>query len=246
MRIGFLDSGIGGITTLAQSVKALGGGDYVYLADTKNAPFGNKSFEELCNVGKSGISFLKRLGCEYVVLACNTLTANAKADLVKLFPEITFIGTEPAVLPATRECLKVALLATPSTIKSQRMQELLGKCRGQVTCYPLASLAGIIENSIFDLPLLHKYVENNLIQLLSYDAVVLGCTHFVYLKEMIASHFPKIKIYDGNVGVATRLKALVGEQKTPLRCQFFDSKGKKSEKCEKIFSDFLKKILKGY
>ncbi len=242
MRIGFLDSGVGGLTTLRETVNMLGGGDYVYLADTENAPYGNKSAQELLAIGIKGVKFLRRLGCSYVVLGCNTLTSNAKAELTRLFPDITFIGTEPAVLPATRERIKVALLATPATIKSARMQELLLECRGQVTCFPLSSLAGIIENSLPDISSLDRYVDFNLSYLSKYDAVVLGCTHFVYLKDLIESKFKNLKIYDGNVGVASRVRALYTASVTPFRCLFFESNGKKSEKCEKIFSCFGKKF----
>lgn len=235
MRIGILDSGIGGLTTLSEVVKSLKGGDYVYLADSANAPYGTKNKKELLETGIKNVKFLKRLGCTCIVLGCNTLTANTKVELMKVFPEIIFVGTEPAVLPATRECTSVALLATPATISSRRMQDLLLECRGQVTSFPLSSLAGIIENSIPDVYSLEKYVNNNLSYLDNFDAVVLGCTHFVFLRKILANRFKKLKIFDGNIGVATRVKSLIGERKVGFKCLFFDSYGKKEEKCEKIF-----------
>lgn len=246
MRIGFLDSGIGGLTTMSVCAKSLGGGDFVYLADEKNAPYGIKDKTDLIQIGQNGVKFLSRLGCKVIVLACNTLTAIAKPKLCLTYPNITFIGVEPAVIPASKENLKVALLATPRTIGSERVKALLQSCRGKVTAYPISSLATIIENYSEDSEFLTRYAERNLKYLFDYDAVVLGCTHFIYLRPIIEKVFPNIKIYDGNLGVATRLKSIVGEQNIPLRCNFFTTNGANSEKCRKIFSNFTKKIQKGY
>ncbi|MBR7110335.1 MAG: aspartate/glutamate racemase family protein [Clostridia bacterium] len=236
MRIGFFDSGIGGLTTLKTSVELLGGGDYVYLADDKRAPYGLLDGEQLYKIGKTNVEYLIRLGCECVVIGCNTMTAVVKKRLETVFPNIYIVGTEPAVLPAVKENLKVALLATPVTAGSTRIRELLDMCRGKVTVYPTSSLAGIIENSDLDSVFLEKYVKNNLKQLNEFDAVVLGCTHYVYLTPYIQKIYPHIKIYDGNLGVASRLKSLVGEQNTRFKCLFLSTTGKQNQKLQNIFS----------
>ena len=133
MRIGFFDSGIGGLTTMRECVKVLDGGDFVYLSDDKNAPYGVKDIAELMQIGENGVKFLSRLGCNVIVLACNTLTATIKPKLCLSYPNITFIGVEPAVKPASKENLRVALLATPRTIGSERVKSLIQSCRGKVT-----------------------------------------------------------------------------------------------------------------
>ncbi len=245
MRIGFLDSGAGGLTTMCQTVEILGGGDYVYLADTANAPYGNKSLDELIRIGAKAIERLKGFGCECVVIGCNTMTACAKRELEKKFRDIVLVGTEPALKPAIGECLRVALLATPATIGSERCRELISSCRGQVTSYPQTSLAGIIEEIVPDTSLLDGYALKNLSFLKKYDAVVLGCTHFVYLRPYIEKHYPHVKIFDGNLGVASRVKALIGKQKAPSKYVFLDTSDKNGEKHQKIFFDLQKKFKKG-
>ncbi|MBQ2714063.1 MAG: aspartate/glutamate racemase family protein, partial [Clostridia bacterium] len=219
-RIGVYDSGIGGLTTLGEIIKNLGGGNYVYLADNANAPFGCKEPEELYSIGRLGVSELIKLGCNYVVLGCNTMTT-IKPLLEKAFPSIRFIGIEPAVLPAVRECCRVAVLATPTTISSEKVQRLVEPYKARVTCYPNSNLAGIIERLAPDFSTMDRYVEKTCGYLKDYDAVVLGCTHFVYLRETISKVFPHIKIYDGNEGVGKRVKELVGIGKGEEKVKIF-------------------------
>lgn len=212
-RIGVFDSGIGGLSTLSAIMRELGGGDFVYLADDKNAPFGTKSDVELLKIGREGINTLVNLGCKHVVIACNTMTATCKRRLVDEY-DINIIGTEPALIPAIKECTRVALLATPATIGSSRVQELLLKCRGQVTSFPNCNLAGIIEGVAPDWCIMKEYVKKNCHYLSDYDGLVLGCTHYVHIKGCFSEVFPHIKIYDGNDGVARRVKGFVKQQQS--------------------------------
>ena len=209
-RIGIFDSGIGGLTTLSAIKELLGGGDFVYLADDLSAPFGTKSEGELMKIGRQGIKTLANLGCSHVVLACNTMTATCKNRLADEF-DINIIGTEPALIPAVKECARVALLATPATVGSNRVQELILKCRGQVTSYPQCNLAGIIEGFAPDWTIMSGYIKKNCHYLDDYDGLVLGCTHYVHIKEIFRKVFPHLKIFDGNDGVARRVLSFVNK-----------------------------------
>lgn len=212
-RIGIFDSGIGGLTTLRAIRERLNGGDFVYLADDLSAPFGLKSEGELMKIGRENIKTLVNLGCSHVVIACNTMTASCKSRLVKEF-KVNIIGTEPALIPAVKECMRVALLATPATVGSSRVQELLLECRGQVTTYPQCNLAGIIEGVAPDWTIMKCYVEKNCHYLSDYDGLVLGCTHYVHIKDIFSEVFPHLKIFDGNDGVSRRVESLVPKPKT--------------------------------
>lgn len=212
-RIGIFDSGIGGLTTLRAIRERLGGGDFVYLADDFNAPFGSKSEGELMKIGREGIKTLVNLGCSHVVLACNTMTATCKSQLTKEF-KVNLIGTEPALIPAVKECARVALLATPATVGSSRVQELLLECRGQVTSFPQRNLAGIIEGVAPDWTIMSSYVKKNCHYLSDYDGLVLGCTHYVHIKDIFYDVFPHLKIFDGNDGVSRRVSSFVNKPDT--------------------------------
>ena len=242
-RIGIFDSGIGGLTTMHSIVERLGGGDYVYLADDKNAPFGNKTECELMNIGRRGVSSLINYGCKHVVLACNTMTATCKAKLSEEF-DVNIIGTEPALKPAVSECTRVALLSTRATVSSPRLQELLLSCRGQVTCYPQCNLAGIIESIAPDWDIMYKWVAKNCHYLVDYDGLVLGCTHYIHIKDVFSELFPRIKIYDGNDGVARRVEYFVKE-KSEFNLKIHTTSKKGEDRYKRIFEN-SKKIKKGY
>lgn len=237
-RIGIFDSGIGGLTTLSSIIKLLGGGDYVYLADDKNAPFGQKSEGELTKIGRQGIQTLVNLGCNHVVLACNTMTATCKARLVDEVG-INIIGTEPAIAPAIKECTKVALIATPSTLGSNRVRELMLSSRGQVSSFPQVNLAGIIESVAPDWSILYPYVRKNFHYLSDYDGLVLGCTHYVHIREVFKSIFPDIKIFDGNDGVARRVATFV-DKPTREGLKIYTT----SRTCEDRYKKLLSILLK--
>ena len=234
-RIGIFDSGIGGLTTMSSIVERLGGGDYVYLADDKNAPFGNKASGELLNIGRRGVTALVNYGCKHIVIACNTMTASCKAKLSEEF-SVNIIGTEPALKPAVNECTKVALLSTLATVSSPRLQELLLSCRGQVTCYPQLNLAGIIESIAPDWDIMYKWVAKNCHYLADYDGVVLGCTHYIHIRHVFSELFPHIKIYDGNDGVARRVEHFV-KAKDEFRLKIHTTTRKGEDRYKRIFEN---------
>lgn len=244
-RIGVFDSGIGGLTTLAEIVNHRNGGDYVYYADCENSPFGTKGDAELYAIGKRAVEKLVSYGCNHVVLGCNTMTAVAKRRLVEEFPYINIIGTEPALLPAVRECTSVALLATPSTVASRRVQDLLLECRGQVACYPNPNLAGIIEGVAPDYCIMKKYLLSTCSYLVDYDALVLGCTHFVHVKEVFQECFPRIKIFDGNEGVARRVGSFVPKESGLLTLQIHTNPTDREDRYKKIFDKIYKNLKMG-
>lgn len=245
-RIGIFDSGIGGLTTMAEIVSLLEGGDFIYLADGVNAPFGVKEVRELYDIGYYGVKTLVQRGCNIIVLACNTLTANVKHRLVKDFPEVVIVGTEPAVLPALKDACRVALLATPATIASSRVQELISPYKGRLTSFPNPNLAGIIEKIAPDWSIMEKYLSESFSYLNDYDALVLGCTHFVFVKEIFEKIFPNIKVYDGNYGVAKRVKSFTSTTSISTNIQFFTTRRGEEDRYRKIFDKFYKKIKNGY
>jgi len=245
-RIGVFDSGIGGLTTMAEIANYLNGGDFIYLADDVHAPFGAKTESELYDLGYCGMKTLVQLGCNHVVLGCNTLTANVKRALEKEFKNVNVIGTEPAVTPALKENLNVALLATPATISSERLRELITPYSGRIVCYPNPNLAGVIERIAPDYSIVEEYLTNSCAYLNNHDSVVLGCTHFVHVKHVFKKVFPQIMIYDGNFGVAKRVASFVKSHENPPKFQIFTTIRGEELRYRKIFNDFYKKIKNGY
>ena len=130
-KIGILDSGIGGTTVLNEIIKLLPKEDYVYYADSKNNPYGEKSPKEIYKIVENIVEFLlKEKDCKMIVIACNTATTRCMKKLKEKYKDIPFVGTVPAIKVACDNNYKHTLvLATPSTIDSERTKELIEENR---------------------------------------------------------------------------------------------------------------------
>ena len=216
MKIGLFDSGIGGTTILNAIKTILPNEEYQYIADSKNCPYGEKSDQELQNIVTKNVEALKNWGAKIIVIACNTATTRCISYLRSQYPDIHFVGTEPAIKLATNtNAQNILVMATPGTIESERLQTLLEenqKSNQTITLLACPGLADLIEQN---------YQSNNLTPIANYlkqlfknldtkpDVIVLGCTHYSLIKNQIQSFFGTIQLIDGNSGVAARVKELV-------------------------------------
>ena len=214
----FFDSGIGGLTVLAECRKRLPYLPFYYYGDNKNAPYGNKSETEIIRLTKNAFRFAKTLNPVCAVVACNTVTALCIDELRKVYP-FPVVGVEPALLPALKLYNNVCVLSTYATYRSQRFQRLCDRARkrfpnANLTARPCPNLAGEIEKHILNsnhdyTPFLPPYKA---------DAIVLGCTHYTFIKSQI-QRFYSVPVFDGNYGVANRLLHLIlaqGRDEQPL------------------------------
>ena len=212
MKIGFFDSGIGGITVLHETLKLLPDEDYIYYADTKNVPYGVKDRETVKSCIMDSVNFIAGLGVKALVVACNTATSIAIDDLRKKY-DFPVIGMEPAVKPAieNNDNKRVLVLATPLTLREDKFKNLVLRLDGDniVDMLPFPELVELAEkfelseNTV--LPVLKEKLSGY--DMNRYGTVVLGCTHFPYFKCMLRRILPKnISIVDGGTGTARNLK----------------------------------------
>ncbi len=206
--VGIFDSGIGGLTILKECVAHLSGATFLYYGDNLHAPYGSKSPEEILALTREAVKRFMRQRVDAVLIACNTATAVAVDALRKEFP-FPVVGVEPAVKPAAEHGRNILVLVTPCTARSVRLQMLTGRfsdCRIRV--YPAAHLAETVERHFsYGEPL---YLKAHLPEG-SYDAVVLGCTHFVYLKKEISEYY-SAPVFDGGEGTVKRLAEVLNLQ----------------------------------
>ena len=216
MKIGLFDSGIGGTTILDAIKSILPNEEYKYIADSKNCPYGEKSDSELQTIVTKNVETLKNWGTTTIVIACNTATTRCISYLRDKYPEIHFIGTEPAVKLATDTgAQNILIMATPGTIDSERLQTLLKenqKSNQTINLLACPGLADLIEQN---------YQSGNFEPIMDYltqlfqqietppDAIILGCTHYSLIKPQIKSFYKTAKLIDGNIGVAKRVKEVV-------------------------------------
>lgn len=215
MRIGFFDSGIGGLSVLYEALRQLPQEDYLYYADDANMPYGNKSREEIRRCVFEAVAFLAKMEIKALVVACNTATSAAIQD-IRLKYGFPIIGMEPAVKPAIKSVdgKRVLVFATPLTLRESKFIGLLSQVdiHNTVDFLPLQELVAFAEAYQFDRFVILSYLKERLqnYDLNRYGAVVLGCTHFPFFKNHIREIFPKgTVIVDGNRGTVQNLKKML-------------------------------------
>lgn len=198
--IGIFDSGIGGLSVYLNCKRLLPRENFIYLDDGAFAPYGDKSPGYVTARAVENTRRLLDCGAKAVVIACNTATTVAIAEVRRLFTG-HIIGTEPAVVPALKATTgKLLVLATPLTCATLKARHLSDR----LVFSPQNSLAAEIENAAAnDLPVIAQRVTQG-----DYEGVVLGCTHYSFLAPYIKDK----TVFDGAEGVARRLKALLDQQ----------------------------------
>lgn len=209
--VGVFDSGVGGISVLAELVRLLPDESFLYFADDLNAPYGTKQTQEVKKYTLESLEFLYEKGIKALVIACNTATSAAIHDIREknLLP---VIGMEPAIKPAVQlhPPGEIVVMATPLTLREKKFQNLLSKYHNEAEIIPLAcpGLVELIENTDFHSNRVKAYLVDLLsgIDISKVGAIVLGCTHYLFIKDEIKSLVgPEIALIDGNYGTAKHL-----------------------------------------
>ena len=236
--VGFFDSGIGGLTVLKSCAEICGEELFYYYGDNANAPYGNKSKDELRPFVYRAFDCFQSLSVRAAVIACNTVTAMFIDELREKYA-FPIVGAEPAVLPAVRLGKVAYALMTRNTFESERFQQICMRAsrmypHTKLNAFPCDGLAGAIERGAKG----ESFQPSDYLPSGSPDAVALGCTHYVFLKEYI-ENFYGCKTFDGNDAIARRLLAVLEENpsdfgtadpsglKFRFFCPFFDTQGKK-------------------
>lgn len=213
--IGIFDSGIGGISVLAEIIKILPYEEFVYFADTLHAPYGDKPEDAVRALSIKAAEFLSSIGIKCLVVACNTATGAAINEIRKMcaFP---VVGMEPAVKPAVELALtgKIFVMATPLTLKSKKFNELIRhyKHRSEIVPLPCPGLVEIIEQGHTQGREIEAYLSHLFSSIDKEDisTIVLGCTHYVLIKkEIVKVMGRKISIIDGNYGTAKQVRTVL-------------------------------------
>ena len=212
--IGILDSGVGGISVLREAARLLPNENFIYYGDNKNAPYGPKPIEEIRRLSKEAVVFLLDKNVKALVLACNTITA-AYAQQLRSEVDIPVIGMEPAVKPASlaRCGGKILALATKATLALEKFSLLMERYGDGVIPLEGKGLVEIVESGKHNgseaaaalKAIFEPYLEEQI------DGIVLGCTHYPFLKRQIKQFFPDVLIFDGLEGTVRQLKRRLQE-----------------------------------
>ena len=222
LKIGVFDSGLGGLTVVQAMIPLIKGAEVFYIADTKHAPYGEKTQEQILQYSLEITEyFINNHQIDALIIACNTATSAAVKVLREKYPGLILIGTEPGIKPAIEQTKtgKIGVLATPATLKGDKYQQLANglAMSKDVTLFEQAcpGLVEQIEQGKIDHPQtqemleawLHPMKENDV------DTVVLGCTHYPLVADMIEKIMQReLNLIHTGEAIAKRLLVL-GEEK---------------------------------
>ena len=207
--VAVFDSGLGGISVLRELVRTLPMENYLYFGDSLHAPYGTKTPEEVTQLSLQAAQKLLAQGAKALVVACNTATSAAIRTLRKTYPALAIVGTEPAIKPAAERHPggRILMLATAMTVQEEKFQRLKAQYDEQAQIIPIAcsGLMEYVEQGILRGPEVEGYLLDKLEPYLKVpiDAVVLGCTHYPFLRgaiRRIVGRRPEI--IDGSFGIA--------------------------------------------
>ena len=218
LSIGVFDSGIGGISVLADIIKILPYEKFIYFADTLNCPYGTKPENVVTSLAIRATEILSLAGIKSLVIACNTVTSAAINEIRRMF-DFPVIGMEPAIKPAVELGLKgkILIMATPLTLKSKKFNTLVCQYQhlAEIVPLPCEGLVEIIERDHTQGREIEDYLSHLFSPLCKEDfsAIVLGCTHYVLIKKEIEKTIGKgIVVIDGNCGTAKNLKTVLQKE----------------------------------
>lgn len=217
--IGVYDSGFGGLSVWRELYRALPEESIIYLGDGKNCPYGQKPAEEIRHLATKSVQELLSRGCKMIVVACNTATAAAIEHLRAMFPDLPFVGLEPAVKPACKSTRSgvVGVIATERSLKSEKFLATLAKYGEGVEVIKavgkgfVEAVEANAENCASTEQVVRAVVEPIIDR--GADVLVLGCTHYPFLKDVIAKVVGErnVEIIDSGEAVEKRVESLLDE-----------------------------------
>lgn len=212
MKIGFFDSGIGGLTVLYEADRLIRGSVFYYYGDNLNAPYGEKSEEEIYFLVKKAFDDFLFIGVDAAVIACNTVTAACAKRLREEYPYL-IIGMEPAVKPALSKYKTAAVLCTPATAKSEKFLSLIRGKEGRVKIVCPKDLAADVEKNFASPERIDLSLHFSPRFFDGADCAVLGCTHYAYIRSLIEKYL-SLPTVDGNRGTIIHLVNKLTDIKT--------------------------------
>ncbi len=243
--IGIFDSGIGGVTIFREILKELPNYNYIYYSDSLNNPYGDKSPQELLKITRNICKYLIDKGCKIIVIACNTASAMCKDALREEF-KVPIIAVEPALKMVYDNAIKgnTLIMATKGTTDSKNFKELYQKYGNQMSILECPGLADLIEED--NIPQIKEYLLKRKEYFQNIDNLVLGCTHYPLIEDILKELFNISHFYEGSKGVTNHLKEVISKsnvKETAKNLQFVDSSNSKLKEARfyRILNTYLNK-----
>lgn len=211
LSIGVFDSGVGGISVLCELTALMPNENYIYFGDSANAPYGTKPLEKVIELVCQDAAYLYEQGVKALVVACNTATSAGIKILRERYQDIPVIGIEPALKPAvlSKEYPTVLVMATPMTLREAKFHNLMQRFEENAKIIPLPcpGLMEFVERGELESEDLEQYLKKLFLPYQKVDAIVLGCTHYPFVRKMIQKVMGEdVLLFDGGAGTARETK----------------------------------------
>lgn len=226
--IAIFDSGVGGLSVWREIAGQLPGEDTLYLADQAHIPYGTRALEEIRAFSEAIAGFLVEKGAQVIVIACNTASAAALHHLRRIFPQVPFVGMEPAVKPAVERTRNgtVGVIATPATFQGDLFASLMNRYASDVKVLTQVcpGLVEAVEAGALDTPATEALLRQCLAPLIEagIDQLVLGCTHYHFLRPLIERIAGKeVAVIDPAPAVARQTARILAQRRnaaSPRTC----------------------------
>lgn len=216
--IGVFDSGVGGTSILKELMEALPNENFVYLSDSINAPYGNKPKEDIIRLSEKNTKLLQeKYRVKLIVVACNTATTNSINFLRKNY-KLPFIGIEPAIKPAALQSKTkhIGVLATKGTLSSALFEKTSEGLDKNINLIEVEGkgIVEAVENGTTSSISFYNMLKKQLVSFnhSNIDYMVLGCTHYPYVKPLLQKLLPRVQIIDSGYAVAQQTKRILEQQ----------------------------------
>jgi glutamate racemase len=216
--VGVFDSGVGGLSVVREIMAQQPAHPIIYLADQAHVPYGQRDLAEIRRLAGEVTRFLLAEGARVIVVACNTASAAALHGLRRDFPDVPFVGMEPAVKPAAERTRTghVGVVATAATFQGELFASLLDRYAGHVVVHTQVcpELVPLVEAGELDSPRARRAVQRYLAPLLAagIDQLVLGCTHYPFLRPLIEEVAgPGVTVIDPAPAVARQVGRVLAQ-----------------------------------
>lgn len=224
--IGIFDSGVGGLSVWREVIRQLPREPTLYVADQAHVPYGSRSLEEVCRFAEAITRFMLAQGAKIIVIASNTTSAAALYYLRDLFPDLPFVGMEPALKPAIEHTRTgvVGVIATPVTFQGELFANLVKRYTNGVSVMSQAcpGLVDAVESGALDSPETAELLERYLSPMIEaeVDQLVLGCTHYPFLRPIIEQLMgPEISVIDPAPSIARQVVQILTQREPELASQ---------------------------
>ncbi|MFZ5969162.1 MAG: glutamate racemase [Bacillota bacterium] len=213
--IGIFDSGVGGLTAVPHIMRELPSERFIYFGDTARTPYGSKAKSTIKNFTMQIADFLVHKNVKMLVIACNTITSTCLEDLQAYYPNLPIVGIiEPAAKKISMTCSarhRIGIIGTKATIHQRAYINAITRYNPQLRIYesPCPIFVPLIEEGIIDNPIMElsvKYYLDEFVDNYQLDTLVLGCTHYPLIRQIIERLYPQLKIVDPSFEIVESVK----------------------------------------